>query len=330
MPLTSRFYISAYSCFPNGVKTFGKMPTCGTCLKNVSTRSVAIECADCSKTFHGSCVKLSKDDVDNIESEGQVWRCEPCADVRRSSLNLELKSVEGSLTVNELKAALDKLTQQQAELVKDLNTASDSRTAEMAELKGLLSQANEKMEGLITTIEKVDQENTKLRGEIKILKQRLDESEQYSRTNDIEIDGMPEAKLEDVLQVVKDIGRGLDVNITDDMVDVCHRLRKVPGRDGPRGIYVRFVRRMDKEKVLKARRVKRDFSSRHIPGRTDDSRIWIKDALTPARRRLFRSAREAAKGSTSPSFGPGMDGSSSGKMKIHQSSLFVMKRTYIS
>jgi hypothetical protein len=79
------------------------------------------------------------------------------------------------------------------------------------------------------------------------LEQRLDDAEQYSRRNCVEIHGVPVSG-GDVLTTVKNVGMS--------MIDACHTLGTKPSTSGPPGIIVKFVRRMDAEKLLSKRRDK--------------------------------------------------------------------------
>ncbi|KAG8300561.1 hypothetical protein J6590_073413 [Homalodisca vitripennis] len=89
------------------------------------------------------------------------------------------------------------------------------------------------------------------------------------------------------------MGYGLSRGDLDAMVDACHRLGRQTG-DNPPGIIIKFVRRFDKEELLKKRRVKRTLSIRHI-GRSDDRPIYVNESLSPARRRLYAMARRVQK-----------------------------------
>ncbi|KAG8241791.1 hypothetical protein J6590_078901, partial [Homalodisca vitripennis] len=48
---------------------------------------------------------------------------------------------------------------------------------------------------------------------------------------------------------------------------------------------------LDKDELLRKRRVRRDFSTRHMNLNVDKP-VYINEALSPARRRLFAMARE--------------------------------------
>ncbi|XP_046666370.1 uncharacterized protein LOC124358119 [Homalodisca vitripennis] len=140
-------------------------------------------------------------------------------------------------------------------------------------------------------IEALTTENSQLKKKVKELETRLEDIEQYSRSNCIEIQGIPLEPAENVLNIVKDVGRALDFDISDTMVDACHRLGVQKTGDKPPGIIVKFVRRMDKESFIQRRRVKTTLSTRHI-GRKDDCPIYVNESLSPARRRLHALARK--------------------------------------
>lgn len=66
---------------------------------------------------------------------------------------------------------------------------------------------------------------------------------------------MPQDPAEYAMTVVKNVGTSLGMQMTDTMVNACHRLRKNENLNGPPVIIVKFVRRIDKEEILKKMRV---------------------------------------------------------------------------
>ncbi|XP_039295428.1 uncharacterized protein LOC120353938 [Nilaparvata lugens] len=103
-------------------------------------------------------------------------------------------------------------------------------------------------------------------------------------------------KGENVVAIVKDVGRSLGYPIEDTMIDACHRLRSRVGSDKHPGIIVKMVRRLDSEELLQKRRVKRNFNT-HDMGLTSGPAvpIYINESLSPARRSLYNAARQVKK-----------------------------------
>ncbi|XP_046666659.1 uncharacterized protein LOC124358402 [Homalodisca vitripennis] len=145
-------------------------------------------------------------------------------------------------------------------------------------------------------IEQLAAENRNLRVKGSSLEMRIDDLEYYSRVNSVEIHGIPQQKNEDVVAVVKEVGNALDVEIMDSMIDACHCMGKRPGPNSPQpGIVVKFVRRIDEEKLLRKRTVKNNFFTRHM-NLSMDQHIYINKALSQTRRRLLGAEQQVKKG----------------------------------
>lgn len=206
-------------------------------------------------------------------------------------MRLESEAGEGKLTLDDIMQVVSEIRDSQKSCEKSFNdafVAMDTRLEENTTAVRVQSEQNEK---LFELIENLTADNGQLKKKVKVLEDRLEELEQYSRANCVEIQGIPLAPAENVLGILKDIGKALDMTITDTMVDACHRLGAKQNGNHPPGIIVKFVRRMDKEQFMKGRRVKSTLSTRHI-GRTDDRPIYINESLSPARRVLHALARK--------------------------------------
>lgn len=60
------------------------------------------------------------------------------------------------------------------------------------------------------------------------LEVQIDELEQYSKENSVELQGIPEDERESAFEIVKNVDKALNVQTTDNMMDACHKL----GRKG--------------------------------------------------------------------------------------------------
>jgi hypothetical protein len=118
--------------------------------------------------------------------------------------------------------------------------------------------------------------------------------EQYSRRNTIELFGIPEGKdetTESLKDTVVDVGTALGVTVTKDDIDACHRISG--GNNRPTsGIIVKFIRRDIPDSLLSKRKQKKDFSTRHLPGHTTDSPVYVNVSLAPSRRVLLAKSRK--------------------------------------
>lgn len=275
-----------------------KMVNCGVCTKVIASNKPKLVCSDCSVEFHGSCLGMSKADIECITVDGLVWRCTTCASTRRKSMRLDSSVEEGKVTLDDLMTAIKEIKEGQKTCEKDYNTSFETLNTKLDENTEAIKNQSLKTDKYFEIIEELMTENKQLKQKIQKLEERIEEVEQYSRNNSLEIQGIPMEQNENVLNIVKEVGKALDLEISDSMVDACHRLGKkkeVEGEDDkPPGIIVKFVRRMDKEEFIRKRRVKRTLSTRHI-NRPMDQPIYVNESLSPSRRRLLFMAREAKK-----------------------------------
>lgn len=139
--------------------------------------------------------------------------------------------------------------------------------------------------------------NSKLLEENAQLRTRMNEIEQYSRLNCVEIHGVPEVRDENVVSTVCAIGRALQFPIDETMIDACHRLRKNPQQpDRPRLIIVKFVSRLQKDNLLRAKKVKRILTTKDLNSTiTTSSPIYINESLTSENRKLYQICRDYKK-----------------------------------
>ena len=103
----------------------------------------------------------------------------------------------------------------------------------------------------------------------------LNEYEQYSRRECLEISGIPQRPRENTNQIVIDIGEAIGVDITEEDISVSHRLapnKRYPSR--PPNIIAKFVRRDMKEQLYRARNQLRNKTSHDI-GFSVENRIFI-------------------------------------------------------
>ncbi|KAG8261725.1 hypothetical protein J6590_066787 [Homalodisca vitripennis] len=220
-----------------------------------------VTCSDCKTDFHAVCLKFSKADVDCITQDGMVWRCKNCAAERRKSMRFESEAGEGRLSLEDVMKVVTEIRDSQKQYEKSFNTAIEAVNLQLAENTDAVKAQSNECSKMSNLIEALTTENSQLKKKVKELETRLEDIEQYSRSNCIEIQGIPLEPAENVLNIVKDVGRALDFDISDTMVDACHRLGVQKTGDKPPGIIVKFVRRMDKESFIQRRRVKTTLST---------------------------------------------------------------------
>ncbi|KAK5642010.1 hypothetical protein RI129_008177 [Pyrocoelia pectoralis] len=147
----------------------------------------------------------------------------------------------------------------------------------------------------LTKIENLETKNKVLQTENNTLKNRINELEQYSRANCLEIHGIPEVKGENIFSIVQLVSNAIGFRMENNLIDAVHRLgQPVNRQDQPRGIILKFVRRIDKEEFLRCKKIKRNLKVsniyRELPAQ--NNLIYVNESLTQQNRYLFAKARE--------------------------------------
>ena len=121
----------------------------------------------------------------------------------------------------------------------------------------------------------------------------INELEQYSRKNCINIAGVKEKDRESVRVLAKDIGRAVGVNVTDGDIDTAHRIgRQVEGKVRP--IIVKFTTFDKRQELYQARRKLRAASAPAGSSLSDAELrlIFVSDNLTTTNRGIMYAARQ--------------------------------------
>lgn len=270
------------------------MANCGTCSKGFTSQHLKVTCVDCNRDFHGKCVSMGKSDIDYLITANLSWRCQICSIERRKSMKFESSASSGDITLQDIMEEIKAVKQIQIASSSDFNKAIEHVDSKIdCHMKDTAAKWG-KIEYLLEKLETIEKENHILKKKICDLEARIEDEEQYSRVNCIEIHGIPQQTNENVLQIVKEVGVAIDYKVSDDMIDNCHRLgRSVSGKPVP-GIIVKFTRRLDKEEFLRKKRVRHNLSTRHM-GMNTDLPVFINESLCPSRRRLYALARQAKK-----------------------------------
>lgn len=175
--------------------------------------------------------------------------------------------------IKEMKASLDKQS--------DLAFENSNRLKKIEEVA--LKQEN--------AIENLLAENRALKEKINVLEVRLNQAEQGQLSNSIEIRGISPTVGETPDGLVCSIGAALGIKLGVEDLDCVERKRHRREDPRPPPIVVRFVRRTVRDEVIRLRKVKRDFSTRHL-GKDSDDRIYISEEMSPGNKHLYWLARQ--------------------------------------
>lgn len=141
------------------------------------------------------------------------------------------------------------------------------------------------MKALRNDIIKLTKENQDLAAENGILLAKVDELEQYQRSNNLEIKGVPAQG--DATDVVKRIGALLDEPVNDADIDICHRVSTF--KQDEKNIIVRFVQRTKRNKLLEKAKKAR-FTTASLDYGGTPTPIYVNEHLTSRNKKLLGTA----------------------------------------
>lgn len=171
---------------------------------------------------------------------------------------------------------------------------------ELQEFEKSLSFTSGKMEEMLEEMKELKKRQVSLENENEMLKEKVrkmeisvEDLEQYSRNRNIEINGIPFTKDENLEKIVKDIGIDINVEIKDGEIDVVHR---IPTRNNknPEPVVVQFLSRKKRDEMIqkaKDKQITTTTLNMSGPQRT----IYINEHLTKQRKRLLYETKQKKK-----------------------------------
>jgi len=148
VPLQYLHFIANYFIFTLKIQTCSyfllKMAKCAICAQKIDAKKLKLACNDCSNEFHGSCLSMSKADIDCITADGLVWRCSTCAANRRKSMRLEAEITQGNVTLDDLLTAINEVKETQKSNDSHVNKAYEMLNEKIDENTKMLNEQNKK------------------------------------------------------------------------------------------------------------------------------------------------------------------------------------------
>lgn len=141
-------------------------------------------------------------------------------------------------------------------------------------------------------------ECTQLRETVNNLADRLNMMEQYMRDSNLEIQGVPEFKTENVVNVIKQVAKVVSVKLLDEDILSCTRVAAMNKKgQRPRAIVVKLKSSRCRDEMYSAvRRFNKDhpnekLNSSHLGIAGEKTNIYVCEHLSPANKALHAAAR---------------------------------------
>lgn len=305
--------------------------SCTVCNHRLSRSDVNIECGDCGIIFHGSCVKITAIELDFIKKSKSNWRCNKCTNKRRASFSKPSNSAPSTPTSrtpipptttkppaplsSQLSSPplppptylLSDVSSQQkpksttssippTDLIPSLKSHQNAAiTLEMIYAKILSIEENQKNQ-IDTLIAKYSECEKR----IYLLETKVNHLEQQLLVNGIDIVNVPTlhsgVSCNDI--ALKVFREGLNLNVNERDIDQCYMKKIKLAKPTANGnvitkniLHVRLASNLCKEKIMKAKRDKREPLTTHqVSADATLEKMYINESLSHETRRLFKTA----------------------------------------
>lgn len=211
-------------------------------------------------------------------------------------LDLLLNDVTEIKTSNiELKENINEIKEEFKQFKIDINESIEMCYGRIKDCEESTKKNRDDIEKHGKELEDLETENIQLKKEVIRLQTAMSVAEQYSRSNCLEVRGVPEMKNEVIMDVVKNVARSINFNLNEGMINAVHRLASNPSvPHAPRGIIIKFCRRLDLEDMRKKTRVKNGFSAAEL-GYQSENQIFISLSMTRETSALWKHTRDFKK-----------------------------------
>lgn len=257
------------------------MVSCGRCNDEVS-ESNAVLCSGCKKYYDYACSGVTESGYRRLGAERQAnWKCPGCKSPKPVSLELIMQELQNiKLTIAP---------------IQDLTIGVQDIKKEIVDIKTTLASYSEKFQVVdqrLLKVEKAQEDAVLMKNQVTTLEEDLNEKNQWTRLNNIEIKGVPMKDRENLIEIVSKIGSKIMYPIVKQNINFIAR---VPARDNrTKPIIVSFLNRYVKEDFVAAAKSFKTLCSADI-GYEDKGRIYINDHLTVQNKILLTKAKKLAK-----------------------------------
>ena len=221
----------------------------------------------------------------NVNDLRKIWKEEFLPSIKR-----ELKS-----DLEALRTSIKTLTARDNGIEKSLSFISEKYESVLKTLKSLNQTTNtlgKKYAQLTKIADSLAERANRVEQAVRI-DGAIDEVQQYSRRDCLEITGIPILPEENPKQLIKEIGTLIDVNVEDANLAAAHRLPDT--KNVKHRLIVKFVHRDKREEMYKKRRNLIGKNVSNLPSvqaamglaATSNNKIHINESLTGYRKQLF-------------------------------------------
>ncbi|CAK1585738.1 unnamed protein product [Parnassius mnemosyne] len=271
------------------------MVVCGRCCEEVSS---AIQCSSCRKFFDFPCSGITEVGYRKLGDRQATWRCASCKVGHLSSRSESPLPEARQPTLDTIMFELQKLSCQLTPLQEVINDIRSIKN-DISELRKFNENVKEKMDTFdkrIQAIENANQELSSLKLQLRKLEDDVNEKDQWLRSNNVEIKGVPFKPGENLFDIIDKLGNKITYPVPKNAVNYVTRVQtRDTGSSNTKPIIVSFTNKYMKEDFIAAsRHSKLNISAEDI-GLKGKNRIYINDHLSYAKKMLLNKTKTLTK-----------------------------------
>ncbi|CAG4982136.1 unnamed protein product [Colias eurytheme] len=306
------------------------------CCSLIDINEEYIHCIKCKKSFHCKCMNL-----DSTTCEPTAWICPICVSQTPKTKNNDntpvrfnpnitvrgnkrqaLQSPPGTSTTmaedsvraiiqevigNQFDTLIGKFTAAMKDI---LNSELKSMREEIKDIRDSVSFMSLQYEDILkdrkedqAIIKKLQEQNDVLSATLKDVSSRLNNLEQQARANNIELQCVPQKKNENLIEIVKEIGKVINSDVKEEEISHCTRVMKSNNSSKrPKSIIVQFSTSKRRDSFLAAsinfnrsKSITEKLNTSYLGLDDVKSPIYITEHLSPSNKALHAATRIKAK-----------------------------------
>lgn len=242
-------------------------------------------------------------DDDNITFRRSTGTKQGLSDISPGSGGLVSQEVLRDIIRDEIgiafKTAIGKLV---AEHLANINENINSFDKSLSFNNILLEEMKHKLDEKVQIIDKLEKENVELRSTVTDLTTRLNSIEQNMRECNVEINGIPENRSENLPSVMLQLGQSVECPITHEDIQHVTRVAKLnKDSDRPKAVVLKLRTRLVRDNLLAAvskfnkGHVDDKLSTRHLGIGGKREPIFVSEHLSPHNKHLHAATRKKAR-----------------------------------
>lgn len=228
-----------------------------------------------------------------------AWKCLECKTVTIDNTKKDETAIRNT-SDQILSGKIDNLGKKLDEIENSVQYNSNQLDTVIGKLNDTIS----KYERLMNRMNELEKENATLRKKTREQEARIDALENRQRIENIEVRNMPETRGENVIEIVKEIGKTIGIeDVKDGDIQVAHRVDMMNKERGNRPIVAhltsRYMRNIWLQKFKNYRKQEngqtRQLTSNQIHPRLPNQPIYLNEHITPTMKLLLNETKEFAK-----------------------------------